>query len=67
MDKAKVLTEAAGVKLGRVIEISENFARPMPQPMYRAAMAKEMADAAPIAAGENEYTVTVNMTYAIAQ
>jgi uncharacterized protein YggE len=67
MEKAKVLTEAAGVKLGRVIEISENFARPMPQPMYRAAMAKEMADAAPIAAGENEYTVTVNITYAIAQ
>lgn len=67
MDKAKVLTEAAGVKLGRVIEISENFARPMPQPVYRAAMAKEMMDAAPIAAGENEYTVTVNITYAIAQ
>lgn len=67
MEKAKVLTEAAGVKLGRVIEISENFARPMPQPMYRAAMAKEMADAAPITAGENEYTVTVNITYAIAQ
>ena len=67
MDKAKVLTEAAGVRLGRVIEISENFARPMPQPMYRAAMAKEMADAAPIAAGENAYTVTVNITYGIAQ
>ncbi|WP_454746435.1 SIMPL domain-containing protein [Ciceribacter selenitireducens] len=67
MEKAKVLTEAAGVKLGRIVEISENFARPMPQPMYRAAMAKEMADAAPIAAGENEYTVTVNITYAIAQ
>ncbi|GEO83859.1 MULTISPECIES: SIMPL domain-containing protein [Alphaproteobacteria] len=67
IEKAKVLTEAAGVKLGRVIEISENFARPMPQPMYRAAMAKEMSDAAPIAAGENQYTVTVNITYAIAQ
>jgi len=30
-------------------------------------MAKEMADAAPIAAGENAYTVTVNITYGIAQ
>ena len=29
--KAKTLTEVAGVKLGRIVEISENFARPMPQ------------------------------------
>ena len=67
--KARTLTEAAGVKLGRVIEISEYFARPMPpvpQPMYRAAMAKE-ADSTPIATGENNYSVTVNLTYAISQ
>lgn len=67
-EKAKVLTEAAGVRLGRVIEISENFARPMAQPMYRVAMAKEMAaDAVPVASGENSYTVTVNITYALEQ
>lgn len=65
MAKARTLTDAAGVKLGRVIEISENFARPMPQPMYRAAMAKEMSDAAPVASGENTYTVTVNVTFGI--
>ncbi|MBR0554993.1 SIMPL domain-containing protein [Ciceribacter sp. L1K23] len=66
--KAKALTDAAGVKLGRIIEINENFARPMPQPIYRAAMAKEMSDASvPIASGENSYTVTVNITYAIEQ
>ncbi|MHA7968565.1 SIMPL domain-containing protein [Rhizobium sp. CAU 1783] len=68
IDKAKLLTESAGVKLGRVVEISENFARPMAQPMYRTTMAKEMSDAAPpIAGGENTYTVTVNITYAIDQ
>lgn len=69
MEKARMLTEAAGVTLGRVIEISENFARPMPQPTYRAmAMSKDMAmEAAPIASGENRYTVTVNMTYALDQ
>lgn len=67
--KARALTEAAGVRLGRVVEINENFARPMPQPIYRAAaMAKEMSDAStPIASGENSYTVTVNITYAIEQ
>jgi len=65
--KAKVLTQAAGVRLGRIVEISENFARPMPQPVYRAAMVKEMADSVPVASGENSYTVTVNMTFAIDQ
>ncbi|NBB50985.1 DUF541 domain-containing protein [Rhizobium sp. CRIBSB] len=65
--KAKTLTEAAGVKLGRVVEISENFARPMPQ-MYAAAPMAKMADeSVPIASGENLYTVTVNITYAIEQ
>ncbi|KPF45580.1 SIMPL domain-containing protein [Rhizobium sp. AAP43] len=65
--KAKTLTDAAGVKLGRVIEISEAFARPMPE-MMAAPMAKmAAADAVPIASGENRYTVTVNMTYSIEQ
>ncbi|MGV8939494.1 MAG: SIMPL domain-containing protein [Allorhizobium sp.] len=65
--KAKALTQAAGVRLGRVVEISENFARPMPQPVYRAAMVKEMADSVPVASGENSYSVTVNVTFAIDQ
>ncbi|MBP1844737.1 uncharacterized protein YggE [Rhizobium petrolearium] len=66
--KARTLTEAAGVKLGRVLEISENAARPMPQPMMRMAMAKDMAaEAVPVATGENTYTVTVNVTFALEQ
>jgi uncharacterized protein YggE len=65
--KAKTLTEAAGVKLGRVVEISENFARPMPQVYAAAPMAKMADESVPIASGENLYTVTVNITYAIEQ
>jgi hypothetical protein len=65
--KARTLAEAAGVKLGRVVEMSENFARPMPQPLYRVAMAKEMSAPAPIESGENSYSVTVNVTFAIEQ
>ncbi|WP_142779512.1 SIMPL domain-containing protein [Agrobacterium sp. T29] len=66
--KAKTLTEAAGVKLGRVIQISENSQRPMPMPagMMRASMAKE-ADSVPIASGENSYSVVVNVTFALEQ
>ncbi|MDK1387144.1 SIMPL domain-containing protein [Sinorhizobium sp. 8-89] len=65
--KAKVLAEAAGVSLGRLIEISEQASRPEPVPMVRS-MAKEFAaDAVPIATGENTYNVTVNVTFAIDQ
>lgn len=65
--KARVLAEAAGVALGRIVEISENSSRPEPLPMMRT-MAKEYAaDAVPIATGENSYNVTVNVTFAITQ
>ncbi len=66
--KAKTLSEAAGVKVGRVIDISENFARPMPMMMSAAApMAKRMDEAMPVATGENRFTVTVNITYGLEQ
>lgn len=68
MAKARTLTEAAGVKLGRVLTINENAQRPMPpQPMVRMAMAKEASDAVPVASGENTYRVTVNVTFALEQ
>lgn len=65
--KAQTLASAAGVKLGRVIKISENDAQPEPQPMMRMSMAKEAADAVPVATGENSYTVNVSVTFAIDQ
>jgi hypothetical protein len=69
MARAKTLTEAAGVKLGRVIEINEDSNRPMPpQPVFRAAMAKQAGDGAvPVQGGENSYNVTVTVTFAIEQ
>lgn len=66
--KAKTLTDAAGVRLGRIMEINENAVRPMPQPMMRMAMSKDMAaEAVPVAAGENTYTVTVSVTFSLEQ
>ncbi|UVC11961.1 SIMPL domain-containing protein [Rhizobium sp. TH2] len=65
--KAKTLADAAGVKLGRVVEISESVGGADPQPMMRMQMAKEAADAVPIAAGENTYVVNVSVTFAIAE
>ena len=60
--KAKTLTEAAGVKLGPIVEISENSGQPLPMPVARMSAAKAM-DSVPVAAGENNYTVSVNITF----
>ena len=69
VDKAKVLIEAAGAKLGKIVSVSESSS--VPQPM--AMMARmEMADAAapksvPMAAGESSYSVNVNVSFEIVQ
>ena len=68
MAKAKTLAEAAGVKTGKLLEISEQSYSPRPMPMARAEMSlARSADAVPVAAGENTYKVTVNVSYAIDQ
>ena len=66
IDKARTLADAAGVKLGRILEISEASTAPEPRPLMSARMAKE-ADAVPVEAGENSYSVNVNVTFAIDQ
>ena len=68
MAKADTLAEAAGVKAGKILEISEQSSSPRPKPMARAEMAMmRSADAVPVAAGENSYRVTVSATFAIEQ
>lgn len=59
--KARTLAEAAGVSLGRVIEISEQSYVSGPEPFLAKAMP---ADAAvPVEAGENSYRIQVNMSF----
>ena len=66
MAKAKTLAEAAGVTLGKVIEITEQSFQPQPMPFAakREAMA---ADAVPVQAGENSYRVQVSVTFELGQ
>ncbi|MCB1439733.1 MAG: SIMPL domain-containing protein [Nitratireductor sp.] len=69
MRRATTLTGAAGVKLGRIQNISESFNRPSPMPMVAGRM---MADAAmekavPVEGGENTYTVNVTVTWELDQ
>lgn len=67
VEKAKTLADAAGVKLGRILEISEASTAPDPRPLMSARMAKDAAEAVPVEAGENSYAVNVNVTFAIEQ
>jgi uncharacterized protein len=68
MAKARNLTKAAGVELGRVLEIADVAYAPPPIPMLSKARSFDAAEAAvPIQAGENAYTVQVNMTFELKQ
>lgn len=62
--KAEQIATAAGVKLGRILEIREGGGAPEPRPMFArdAAMA-----AAPIQGGEVGYSVSVTISWEIAQ
>jgi hypothetical protein len=69
VSRAKTLAEAAGVSVGRILDISEQSFQPQPIALGRAKMmAAEAADAAvPIQGGENEYRITVNAAFEIKQ
>jgi hypothetical protein len=68
MSKAKTLADAAGVKLGAVLEISESSSRPQPLPITRGKMMAASADSAvPVEAGENAYNVNVQAVFEIMQ
>ena len=68
VDKAKTLADAAGVKTGKLLEISEQSYSPRPMSISRTEMSmSRSADAVPVAAGENTYKVTVNVSFAIDQ
>ena len=65
--KAKTLTEAANVGLGKILTMTEQTSTPGPVPVARAEMAMRAADAVPVAAGENTYRVRVNVTFELDQ
>jgi uncharacterized protein YggE len=65
--KAENMAKAAGVRLGKVLEIREGGgSTPGPQPMMMRSMASDM-ESTPVAAGEQTLSVTVNITYALEQ
>lgn len=68
MTRARTLAEAAGVRLGDIMEISEQTHMPQPRPYRAERMAMSAAaDSVPVMAGENSYQVVVHMSFAIDQ
>ena len=64
--QAELLTQAAGVSLGRVISISQGSAQQQPpRPQMARAMVMEAADAVPVATGEQELSATETITWSI--
>ena len=64
--RARVYAEAAGLKLGKPIRIDEQAGgRPGPYPMAR--MEAAAASAVPVAPGEQTFSVTVTVSYAIVE
>jgi hypothetical protein len=60
--QAELYAQAAGVKVGRVISISEQGTiQPRPQPMFRAMAVAESA--VPVATGEQELGATIQMVF----
>lgn len=68
IDKAQTLTSAAGAKLGRILEISEQSAQPSrPIAMMRSMAAEASSGSVPLEAGETSYSVSVTISWAIEQ
>src|SRR5690606_39192349 len=66
--RARTLAEAAGVELGRILELSEQSFAPPPMPLGAKAYRMEAAaDSVPVEAGENTYRVQVNVTFELKQ
>lgn len=63
--KAEIMATAAGVKLGKLVSISESGSFDRPVPMMREAMA--VMDSVPVAAGSVGVSATANLVYEVVQ
>ncbi len=66
--KAKILAEAAGIELGRILSLTEGHVARPPVPVMQMARADAvMAEPVPIEAGEQTLSVTVSITWELAE
>jgi uncharacterized protein YggE len=67
--RADLYAKAAGLRVVRLLTISENagWSPPQPQVMFARAEMASAPKSSPVAAGELEMTVTINVSYELAQ
>lgn len=67
--RADLYAKAAGLRVVRVLTISENagWSPPQPQVMFARADMASAPKSSPVAAGELEMTITINVSYELAQ
>lgn len=66
--KAELYASAAGLRIARIVTISEGYDYgPQPMPMARMAMAGDMMESTPVAAGEVGVTASVNVMFELAR
>jgi len=65
--KAEAMAAAAGVKLGKLTSLSESGESYNPRPVAYAARAESLDVSTPVSAGQQRLSVTVNMSYDIAE
>lgn len=66
--KANTLADAAGIAVGKILEMSEYGSPQRPMPMAKVRMAAAQYDeAVPVASGENSYRVSVSISFDIEQ
>ncbi|MEX6633344.1 SIMPL domain-containing protein [Hyphococcus lacteus] len=63
--KAELLTDAAGVRLGRLITIQDGYSQAPSPKMYGARMEMAADSAVPMEAGESSVSATISMIYEI--
>ena len=66
-EKAESMASAAGVKLGKLKSLSEGGGNNNPRPVAYALESRSAGASTPVAAGEQEISVTVNMSYDIVE
>ena len=65
-EKAESMANAAGVKLGPLLSLTENSGGFNPQPIYARAAVREVSSAStPISAGDQTLSVSVHLSYGI--
>ena len=67
LGRIHTLAAAAGINVGKILQITESSGIPGPRPMMESMAMARAAGAVPIAAGENSYRVTVTVSVAIDQ